>query len=354
MVQNFFAKILLAPFALLYGLGVAIRNLLYQTGMLKGVQFNIPIVAIGNLTVGGTGKTPHIEFLVRLLKDYLEVGTLSRGYGRKSRGYLSLRTFMDAETAGDEPLQFKRKFPDIMVAVAESRALAIPRMILEQPGLQLVLLDDAFQHRAVIPGMNILLTDYQLPFTRDWLLPVGRLREWRSAYERADRIIVAKCPATLSTEQATALTREINPLPHQKMYFTYYQYGYPYYLFEQRYIWPLETRLKVLLVSGIARVDYLEEYLAGKVDFFKSVHYEDHHYYSHFDVSQLKRIFDNMEGKKIILTTEKDAMRLELHKQFFLDHRLPVFVLPVTVKFHFDQAGAFEQDIKDYLLNFKV
>ena len=176
MARNILIKILLAPFTLLYGIGVGLRDFFYRKGLLKGVEFNLPVIAVGNLSVGGAGKTPHIEYLIRLTKDYLNVATLSRGYKRKTKGYqeatLPLST---AETVGDEPMQFKRKYPDVMVTVSESRALGIPEIVKNRPNTQVVLLDDAFQHRAVKPGLNILLTSFQQPFTRDYLLPVGRL-----------------------------------------------------------------------------------------------------------------------------------------------------------------------------------
>ena len=163
---------------------MSIRNFSYRYGLLKGVEFNLPVISVGNLTIGGAGKTPHIEYLVRLLKDYINIATLSRGYGRNTKGFIEVEPHYSADRVGDEPLQFKRKFPEIMVAVDENRAFAIPQLIMEEPELQTILLDDAFQHRSVQPGLNILLTEYSQPFSKDFLLPSGRLREWRSAYHR--------------------------------------------------------------------------------------------------------------------------------------------------------------------------
>ncbi|MEL6988815.1 MAG: tetraacyldisaccharide 4'-kinase, partial [Bacteroidota bacterium] len=170
----------MAPISLLYGLGISIRNGLYSNGVLKGFKFNVPIISIGNLTVGGTGKSPHIEMLIRMLRPYLNIATLSRGYGRKSKGYIEIKKDHDAKIAGDEPLQFKRKFSDVLVTVAESRSLAIPKIMQRYPQTQTILLDDAFQHLEVIPSLNILLTEHSRLFTNDYLLPSGRLREWRS------------------------------------------------------------------------------------------------------------------------------------------------------------------------------
>jgi len=355
MIQQFLVKILLAPFSLLYGLGVSLRNGFYRTGLLKSIEFNLPTISVGNLSVGGAGKTPHIEYLIRLLKDYINVATLSRGYRRKTKGFLVVQPANSAEQVGDEPLQFKRKFPDILVTVSESRTLAIPEMLKYQPDVEVVLLDDAFQHLSIQPGLNILLTEYYLPFTQDFLLPAGRLREWRSAYERANIIIVSKCPPTLTEEERSHFYKEINPLPHQELFFSYYDYEPPYYIFNPRYRTSLEPDMDVLLISAIAGTDYLLEYLEQRVNHVYSLEFEDHHYFTNYDIGQLKANFDRIESnKKIILTTEKDAMRLELHRQYLLDNQMPVFALPVRVKFHLNEGDDFDQRIRDFLLNFKV
>ncbi|MCB0569963.1 MAG: tetraacyldisaccharide 4'-kinase [Phaeodactylibacter sp.] len=355
MIQRFLAQILLSPFALLYGIGVSLRNFFYSRGLLKGVEFSVPVISVGNLSVGGAGKTPHIEYLIRLLKDYIEVATLSRGYRRKTKGYLEAAPKMTAEQVGDEPLQFKRKFPDIMVSVSESRTFAIPKMLMDRPALQVILLDDAFQHRSVRPGLNILLTEYSRPFTKDFLLPAGRLREWRSAYRRADIIIVSKCPAQMPREERERYLEEIRPFPHQKVYFSYYAYGHPYYILNPSYRIELRPDIDALLISAIANTDYLVRYLEEKAGPLQVLEYEDHHYFSKYDVGQLKAHFDRMEAdSKIILTTEKDAMRLELHRDFLIEHRLPIFVVPAEVRFHFDEAEAFDESIRLFLLNFKA
>ena len=252
MVQNVLVKILLAPFSLLYGLGVSIRDFLCRKGLLKGIEFNLPVIAVGNLSVGGAGKTPHIEYMIRLLKDYLEIATLSRGYKRKTKGFLTVHPRMTAEQVGDEPLQFKRKFPDVLVTVAESRTFAIPKIVMDRPEMQVVLLDDAFQHRSIKPGLNILLTEFSHPFTRDFLLPSGRLREWRSAYERADIIIVSKCPKEVSEEEKQVLIKEIKPFPNQKIYFSFYDYYQPYYIFNPKYTAILQPDVDVLLICALA------------------------------------------------------------------------------------------------------
>jgi len=354
MVQNILVKILLIPFSLLYGLGVSLRDGAYRANLLKSVTFDIPTISVGNLSVGGAGKTPHIEYLIRLLKDYINVATLSRGYGRKTQGYLLVEPQMSAQQVGDEPLQFKRKFPDIAVTVSESRAFGIPRILMDAPETQVVLLDDAFQHRSVTPGLNILLTEYNHLFTRDFLLPSGRLREWRSAYRRADVIIITKCPSQLNESEKTRILKEIKPFPHQRVFFSYYDYGRPYYIFDARYVADLQADWNVQLVSAIARTEYLTDYLQEKVESVTILEYEDHHFFTKDDMNEIKSTFERLQSdKKIILTTEKDMMRLEMHRPFLMEHRLPVFALPVQVRFHFDEGEQFDELIKDFLLNFK-
>jgi tetraacyldisaccharide 4'-kinase len=305
--------------------------------------------------MGGTGKSPHIEYLIRLLKDYLKIATLSRGYKRKSRGF-HLVNFMDqVETTGDEPLQFKKKFRDIDVAVSESRTLGIPKLLIHNPELESILLDDAFQHRSVKPGLNILLTDYSRLFTRDFLLPSGNLREWRGSYKRADIIIVTKCPEDITQEEKQLLIEEIKPQKHQRIFFSKYLYGNPYYIFNTSQRIVLTDDIDVLLVSAIANTDYLNSYLETKVNSVRNVEYEDHHDFSNHDVSRIKLIFDNMNSqKKLILTTEKDAMRLHRHRNYLIENKVPIFTLPAHVSFLNEDGPVFDTSIKDFLLNFKV
>lgn len=355
MLQTTLAKLLLAPLSLLYGLGVSLRNWFYRRNLLRGIAFSLPVISVGNLSVGGAGKTPHIEYLIRKLNPYINIATLSRGYRRKTKGFLQVQSHMNAEMVGDEPLQYKRKFPDVAVSVAEERALAIPLLVGARPDTQLVLLDDAFQHRAVRPGLNILLTEFDLPFTRDYLLPAGRLREWRSAYARADVIIVTKCPPDLSEAAAEALREEIAPLPHQQLFFSYYQYSQPYYLLDTRYELQWEDDLEVLLISAIANTDYLLRYLQPLSSRLRSIEYEDHHYFDKRDLSNLKRQFEALPSrKKVIITTEKDATRLELHRAFIEAEKLPIFVLPLEVRFHFEEEATFDAHIQNFMLNFRA
>jgi tetraacyldisaccharide 4'-kinase len=261
----------------------------------------------------------------------------------------------NALISGDEPLQFKRKFNNIVVAVSESRTLAIPLIVKNVPDIQLILLDDAFQHRAIIPGLNILLTTYDQPFTRDILLPAGRLREFPESYHRADVIIVSKCPESLDEEERNLLAEELGLKNYQHLFFSKYHYHSPYSLLHPTRKISLTKDLDVILVSAIANTAYLRSYLEGVVDTIHELEYEDHHIFSERDIEYLTQVFENRDTpNKIILTTEKDAMRLDLHRQLLINKTLPIYVLPVEVRILFDQEEEFNSLIKSFLLNFKV
>jgi tetraacyldisaccharide 4'-kinase len=352
--QDPLIRILLLPFSLLYGLGVSLRDFFYRRNLLMSVKFSVPVISVGNLSIGGAGKTPHIEYLIRLLQPYLEVATLSRGYRRNTQGFQIVNTWNTALESGDEPLMFKKKFADVFVAVSESRSLGIPEILRKHPPTQVILLDDAFQHRSVHPGLNILLTEYSRPFTRDFLMPSGRLREWRSAYHRADVMVVSKCPEDTGQEEREALLAEIKPLPYQRVFFSSYRYLPPYYILNPKYRLELTDDVEALLVCAIAGTDYLLEFLQEKLSTVRVQEFEDHHYFDESDLNGIEQKFAAMTGpKKLIITTEKDATRLMLHRQWLIEKKLPVMVLPVEVYFHFGEGAAFDATVKDFLLNFK-
>ena len=355
MKLDFVSKILLSPLSLLYGLSVGARNLLYDSGLLKSTKFNIPVINVGNLSVGGAGKTPHVEYLATLLEEYLNVSILSRGYKRKSKGFKIIESQNDAHFAGDEPLQYKRKYPQLKVAVSESRALGIPQLLKAHPEINVVLLDDAYQHRSVTANLNILLTPQNDLFVNDMLLPAGRLREFKSAYERANIIIVTKCDNEILESNKNTIISDINPLPHQKIFFTKYVYGLPYYIFNGKQKVPSLKDLNVILISDIANKEYLLDYLNDKTISVNALSYEDHHYFTDRDMQYLKKVYDNAEkNNTIIVTTEKDAIRLELHRPYIIRNKLPIFALPVRVDFLFDEKEIFNRSIQDFLLNYKV
>ena len=355
MLRKLVLHILLLPASLIYGGLVSVRNLLYDAGILKSSRFSVPVISIGNLTIGGAGKSPHIEWLTTMLKDYINVAILSRGYKRQTKGFRLVQTSDTASDCGDEPLQFKRKFADdVVVAVSESRAYGIPMVIRHYSDTQVILLDDAFQHREVHPDLNILLTDYRHLYTDDFILPAGRLREWPSASHRADIIVVSKCPDNLSVEIKENVLKKLNPREHQKVFFSYYQYDYPYSLFNSGYRISLDTELDVILLSSIANTEYLLEYLERQVGSIHQIEFTDHHQYSKSDMEFISKVWQNRDTvRKIILTTEKDATRLEPFRDLLQEWRIAVFVLPVRVAFHFNEEQKLSDLVKQFLLEFR-
>lgn len=365
-LSNILGKILLSPLALLYGFVVGIRSFLYRSQLLKSSKFDIPIISVGNLNVGGSGKSPHIEYLIKLLLPYIQVAVLSRGYKRKTEGFRMVETTDNVLDVGDEPLQFKTKYPSVPVAVGEKRAYAIPQMLYQNPTIQIILLDDAFQHLAVKPYLNILLTEFSEPFTRDFLLPAGRLRDWRSSYHKADIIIVTKCPTQLSLPEKEKWIKELNLYPFQRLYFSYYEYGAPYRILNgteqdahkpelKPEIIQLDNDTEVLLVCAIAKADYLVDYLSSKVKSVTTMKFEDHRLFSNYDVAQFKRIYNDLPSKKkVIITTEKDVPRLLLHKDYIIENQLIIYALPIEVNFFFNEKNIFDEYIKAKLLEFKI
>ena len=354
-MDNIITRILLFPFSLLFGIGVSLRKLFYRLGLLKSIRFDFPIISVGNLNVGGTGKSPHVSFISKYLNDYINVGVLSRGYKRKTTGFQYVQLNNTAEQVGDEPLQFKIRHPNILVAVNESRINGVQKMIGDYDNLQTIVMDDAYQHMAIEPNLNILLTEYKRPYTEDYLLPSGRLREGRSGAKRADIIIVTKCPKTMTEGEKLTWEKEINPLPHQRLYFSHYQYGNPYFLFNPSYVYPLSDKVEALVFCAIANTDYLEEYLETAVAKAKILRFPDHHYFTNSEIANLKAQFDKIQTKeKVIITTEKDAVRLRLHQDFIIENQLPIFVLPIDVDFSFNEREKFLSEIKDFLVSFKI
>jgi tetraacyldisaccharide 4'-kinase len=330
---------------------VSVRNWMYKKKILKSTSFGLPLICVGNLSVGGTGKSPMVEYLVLHLKNRFKVATLSRGYKRKTRGYALASDKTTAIDIGDEPMQFHFKFPDVPIAVGEERLVAIPQLLHDRPATQAIILDDAFQHRAINAGLNILLTDHGNLFTRDFFLPTGDLRDLRSSYKRAQIIVVTKCPPLLSREEADSIAREIKPLSHQKIFFTCISYGTAYHITRHdfRYI---DENTEVLLVTGIANPRPLKNYLEERIGTYFMMHFNDHHIFSIDDWKDIRKRFDAMEAeKKIILTTEKDAMRLLKFKQEI--HDMPFYVIPIEHRFLFQQETAFNNEVTTFIENFK-
>ncbi len=354
MLFNSFLKsfrILLLPFALLYWLIVWIRNGLYDKKIISSTSFALPIICVGNLAVGGTGKSPMTEYLIRLLKDKYAVATLSRGYKRRTKGYVLANENTTALDIGDEPMQFFLKFPDIAVAVGEERVVSIPLLLHDRPEVQAVILDDAFQHRAITAGLNILLTDYSNLFVNDFHLPVGDLRDIKSSYKRADIIVVTKCKAELSIEDKESIIRKIKPYPHQVVYFTAIAYGaiYHHHTREQE---TLTKEVEALLISGIANPKPLKKYMEATTKEYHLLQYSDHHIFTIDDLKEIKKEFSKIQSpNKLIVTTEKDAVRLTKFKEE-LDG-LPLYVLPIRHQFLFNEGAAFDEKVIQFVRDFK-
>jgi tetraacyldisaccharide 4'-kinase len=345
-------RILLFPFSLVYGAAVWIRNRLYNKGILRSTGFNLPIICIGNLSVGGTGKSPMVEWLVKYLHANMEVAILSRGYKRRTRGYALAGSTTTALDIGDEPMQFHQKFPDVTVAVGEERIVAIPQLLHDRPHTKVILLDDAFQHRAIKAGLNIVLTNYDNLFTRDWMLPTGDLRDERGSYKRADIIVVTKCPAALPEEEKGSIKQEIKLLPHQHLFFTTIRYGMPYHIITKQEI-SLDTSTEVLLISGIANPLPLKKYLQDAAKTYYEILYTDHHIFRIDDWKEIVNRFKNIPTtNKIILTTEKDAVRLIKFGQTLQDY--PIYVIPIEIQFLFNEGHQFTDIISKFITDFSI
>ena len=349
MLKSF--RFILWPLSVLYGIVIWLRNKLFDWNVLRSVSFNFPIICVGNLAVGGTGKTPMVEYLIRLLESDYSIATLSRGYKRKTEGFAIADDESTALDIGDEPMQFHKKFPEITVAVAEERLVAIPQLLHARPKTQVIILDDAFQHRSVKAGLNILLTEYKNLYTRDFILPAGDLRDVKSSRQRADIIVVTKCKSHLNEDEKIKLLEELNPLSRQKVFFSKLEYGSPYHLFnkEEKFLRP-ETN--ILLICGIANPKPLKEILNAYVPTYEMMLFKDHHIFDMDDLKEIKNQFGQIEAEnKIILTTEKDGVRLAKFESEL--SMLPIYVIPIRHKIMFGEDLQFENEIDNFIKRYK-
>ncbi len=346
-----FWRIPLYPVSLLYGAIVSLRNLLFDLEILRQYKSSLPTISVGNLTAGGTGKSPHIEYLIRLIGPSSGVATLSRGYKRSSKGFVLATTESTTSEVGDEPRQFKQKFPSATVAVDEKRRRGMIRLEKECEGIKLVLLDDAFQHRAVKPGINILLTDYFNPYFDDFLIPSGLLREPKKGARRADIIIVTKTPKVLSPFIRQSFNEKIKPLPHQKLFFSYIKYASFVAMnpvMDDRK--PGKKINTIMLVVGIANTYPIEDYLRQQCYELVILKYPDHHSFSPKDIGHIKNSWDNIvSSNKFLVTTEKDAMRLNAPHIREMVVPLPFYYLPIEVEFHEEDKQRFNKLILNYV-----
>lgn len=302
--MNILRKILF-PFAILYGFITSIRNFLFDKGILKSTSFDLPVIAVGNLSVGGTGKTPQIEYLIRLLSDKYKVATLSRGYKRKSEGFVLADENSNAEILGDEPFQFYQKFPNVMVAVDANRTNGIMQLLSQNEKPEIILLDDAYQHRKVKAGFYILLTSYGDLYADDFMLPTGNLRESRSGAERTNIVVVTKCPKILAEEEQAKIRLKLKLNATQQIFFTFIDYDIVIYgKSEKIAVGEIKSESKLLL-AGIAKPKPFFDYLKNERD--ECLTFPDHHHFSDADLDSILR---KANGRKII-TTEKDYVRLK-------------------------------------------
>lgn len=332
-------RISLFPFAVLYGFITSIRNFLFDKGILKSTSFDIPVIAVGNLSVGGTGKTPQIEYLIRLLSDKYKIATLSRGYKRKSEGFVLADATSNAEILGDEPFQFYQKFPNIQVAVDANRTNGITQLLSQKEKPQIILLDDAYQHRKVKAGFYILLTSYDDLYADDFMLPTGNLRESRSGASRAKIVIVTKCPKKLSDKKQSEIWEKLKLSSSQQLYFTFIDYDDAIYGQDEKIAVSEIRNESKLLLAGIAKPTPFFDYLKNEND--ECLTFPDHH---HFSEKDLEMIQNKAQSRKII-TTEKDYVRLKDSKLIS-----QLYYLPIKSKFINNQQN-FDATILEYIKN---
>jgi tetraacyldisaccharide 4'-kinase len=325
------------PFAMLYDLITSVRNYLFDKGILKSTSFDLPVIAVGNLSVGGTGKTPQIEYLVRMLCDCYKVATLSRGYKRQSEGFVLADSNANAMILGDEPYQYYEKFPKIQVAVDANRTNGIQQLLSQESKPEIILLDDAYQHRKVKAGLYILLSAYGDLYADDFILPMGNLRESRSGAKRAKIIVVTKCPVTLSIEEQQKIASKLKIASSQELYFSTIQYDTVVIgKTEQLAVETLKNKEKVLL-AGIAKPKPFFEYLKNENDICLT--YPDHHHFSNIDLISIQ----SKSKGKIIITTEKDYVRLK--DSVLQDH---LYYLPIQSRL-LTSADRFEQTVLEFV-----
>jgi tetraacyldisaccharide 4'-kinase len=345
---------LLYPVSLIYSLVTGLRNFLYDHGIFRSVKFKTPIICIGNITVGGTGKTPHTEYIINLLKQHFNIAVLSRGYKRKTRDFIIASASSTVEEIGDEPLQIARKFPGIMVAVERDRVKGVNKILEIKPETDVIVLDDGYQHRHLRPGFSILLSDYGRPMKSDNLLPYGSLRENKKNSERADNIIITKTPVDISSERMRALADDLDKLPDQRVYFTGIKYHSPVSVFKKneeilQLFWNSFQENGALIVTGIANPDPLLQYI--KKFFSEIVHlrFPDHHNFTADDILTISTACKELKSaNRYVITTEKDAVRIR-ELTFVPEYLRSIFYyVPVGIEF-LNGKDEFEKTIIEYV-----
>lgn len=339
----------LYPASWIYGTVVSLRNRLFDWQLLRSKSFNLPVICVGNLAVGGTGKTPHTEYIIRLLQDNYRTAILSRGYKRKTQGFILADKEATADTIGDEPYQMYLKYSKVQVAVDEDRCDGISRLLSQKQSPQVILLDDAFQHRYVKAGLNILLTDYNRLFCDDAMLPAGRLREPESGKERAQIVIVTKCPRELPPIQYNIIGKKLDLKPYQRLFFSTLNYGAIRPLFPEAETPGSLNGKNVLLLTGIASPAPLQKELKAQGATIELASYADHHDFSSKDISTLEARLKSMPENAVIITTEKDATRL-INREDIPDMlRKKIYVIPIEISILQGQQAQFNKAIISYV-----
>ncbi|MFO7790667.1 MAG: tetraacyldisaccharide 4'-kinase [Bacteroidales bacterium] len=346
--------LILYPLSLIYGIIISVRNSLYNTGILKSTSYDFPVICIGNLSAGGTGKTPHVEYLIRLLQEDFGIAVLSRGYKRRTKGFRFVEETDNVRNVGDEPMQIKKKYPHITVAVDEKRVRGINKLS-RHDDLRVVLLDDAFQHRKVDAGLNILLSNFNRPFTKDHFLPFGRLREHAHEHRRAHIIIITKCRKDLKPIEKRLIEKDLKIYPFQYLYFTSLEYDDLINVYDNNKRIALEDikekEMQILGVSAIAHNKTFREKLREISDNVKMIRYLDHHYYKKKDIERIQKQFNNIESDhKIIITTEKDAVKLMEMSEIPEDIKKHFYYLPVRAVFLGDKKQ--EEEFKYQIIRY--
>jgi tetraacyldisaccharide 4'-kinase len=347
---------LLYPLSLVYGLITSFRNFLYNSGILHSEKFSVPVICVGNITVGGTGKTPHTGYIADLLRNEFSVAVLSRGYKRKSRGFIIASSSTSVKETGDEPYQLFRNFPDVLVAVDNDRVNGVKMIITEYPGTDVIILDDGFQHRKIKPGLSILLSDFSNLITDDFMLPYGNLRESVRNADRADLIIMTKTPHGISDKIRKEIITKFDRITRKKIFFSEITYRDPVPLFagkEQVSLSPDEIKKKesgVLLITGIASPEPLKRYLEKYFAEIVHLKFPDHHYFNDNDIQMIQSGWINLKSKfRYVITTEKDSVRLKEFTNIDDSIKRAFYYIPVGVRFLNDTGREFDNLISDYV-----
>jgi tetraacyldisaccharide 4'-kinase len=341
-------RILLYPFSIIYGVIVFIRNSFYTWSVFSKTSFPIPMIGIGNLRVGGTGKTPMTEMILKSVSPKNRTAVLSRGYGRKTNGYLLATNASSSEDIGDEPRQMMMKFPKISFAVDGNRVRGVRNLIESIPELELIVLDDVFQHRAITPGLMVLLTAYGDLYVNDYVMPAGMLREQRANASNADIIVVTKCPNEIGVFEQRSIIERLSPKPHQKVFFASEKYGNPISISESKL--QFKDALSVILVTGIASADRFKDWLSKNKEIKEHLDFADHYWYSEKDMENMKKL--QQKHGSVLVTTEKDAQRLTTLLQNERFANLPVCYIPIEMEIIEDGRNQFNQAIDEFIRSY--